>query len=409
MITRKGYQVHKENYMLKEKTTQTLNLVSIATAHGFSDGFNYILIPILPMLMQELDLSILQTGMIVSSQGLALFLMLLPASFLSDYLGKRKIILSAGLVLAAFSFIGISFAGKNYYLILAMGFLVGVGNSTFHPTATALVSESFKTRPGFFMGMFSLGGNIGSAVMPALIGSLALAVGWRAGILFIMLPVIVLAVLVYRFLPETPGTRQNAKEMFSGIWDKVCRNRSVILLVVIYSLRGIGYRGVITFFPLLIAGTMRAEAQTAGFLLSVYFFMGAAGKPLLGLIYDRFGVRLLLSGLFILGAATTLVLVYTVNLYLIVFLMGLLGVISFISPIIMTAAASLVDESVRTSTVGMIYTAYEIQFLSAILGGWIAQTYSLRACFIFFAGILVLGGGASLLLQEKRIPKLKGI
>lgn len=395
--------------MLKDKTTQTLNLISIATAHGFSDGFNYLLIPILPMLMQELDLSILQTGMIVSSQGLAVFLMLLPASFLSDYLGKRKIILSAGLILAAFSFIGISFTGKNYYLILAMGFLVGVGNSTFHPTATALVSESFKTRPGFFMGMFSLGGNIGSAIMPALIGSLALTIGWRAGIQSIMLPVIVLAVLVYRFLPEIPGLRQNVKEMFTGIWDKACRNHSVTLLVVIYSLRGIGYRGIITFFPLLIANTMGVEAQTAGFLMSVYFFMGAASKPLLGLFYDRFGVRLLLSGLFAAGAVTTVVLIYTTNLYIIIFLMGLLGVVSFISPIIMTAAASLVDESVRASAIGMIYTAYEIQFLSAILGGWIAQTYSFKVCFMFFAGILALGSAVSLILQEKRIPKLKGI
>jgi len=395
--------------MPNERLTQRLTLVSIATAHGFSDGFHYVLVPVLPMIMQELGLSILQTGMIVSAQGLAVFLMLMPASILSDYLGRRKVILSTGLILSAFSFMGIGLMGKNYYIILVLSFLVGLGNSTFHPTATALVSESFRTRPGFFMGVFSLGGNIGSAVMPAIIGSLALTLGWRAGLQCIMLPVIVLAVLVYRFLPETQRSRQKAKEMFSGIWDKVCCNLPVVTLIVIYSLRGIGYRGIITFFPLLIAASMGADARTAGFLMSVYFFLGAVSKPLLGMFYDRFGMRLLLAGLFLLGAAATVALTRTTHIALMVFLMGMLGVVSFISPILMTAATSLVDHSVRTSTVGMIYTAQEIQFLSPIFGGWIAQTFSLKACFIFFAGVLVLGSVASLLFQEKRIPKLTEI
>jgi MFS family permease len=154
---------------------------------------------------------------------------------------------------------------------------------------------------------------------------------------------------------------------------------------------------------------MGADARTAGLLMSVYFFMGAVSKPLLGMFYDRFGVRLLLAGLFLLGAAATVALIHTAHMAVMVFLMGLMGVVSFISPIVMTAATSLVDLSVRTSTVGMIYTAYEIQFLSPIIGGWIAQTYSLKACFIFFAGVLVLGSVASLLLQEKRIPRLEEI
>jgi len=395
--------------MPKVRTAQSLNLISISTAHGFSDGFQYLLVPVLPMILQELGLSILQTGMIVSAQGLAIFLMLMPASLLSDYLGRRKAILTAGLILASLSFMGIGLVGKHYYVILVLGFLAGLGNSTFHPTATALVSEAFRTRPGFFMGMFSLGGNIGSALMPVMIGSLALTLGWRTGLELIMLPVILLAVLMYRFLPESRGSRQKARDVFSGIWDKVCCNRPVVTLMIIYSLRGIGYRGIITFFPLLIAATMGADARTVGFLLSVYFFMGAVSKPLLGMFYDRFGVRLLLAGLFLTGAAITAALAATTHMSVMVILMGVLGVVSFISPIIMTAATSLVDESVRTSTVGMIYTAYEIQFLSPILGGWIAQTYSLKACFIFFAGVLVLGIIASLLLQEKRIPRLKEI
>lgn len=395
--------------MDKDRFFHGLNLTSIAAAHGFSDGFNYVLIPVLPMIMKELDLSILQTGMIVSAAGLSLFLMQLPASIHSDFLGKRKLIFCLGLMFSSVCFFGISSVGKNYYLILALSFLAGLGNSTFHPTATALVSEKFRSRPGFSMGIFSLGGNIGSAAIPALIGTLALSLGWRVGLRIVVLPMILLMILVYLYFPEVKADRQTVQDILSRIWNKVCRNRPVVTLIVIYGLRGIGYRGIITFFPLLVASTMGADARTTGLLMSIYFIMGAVCKPILGALYDRFGVRLLLAMLFFVGSALTLVMHAVPSVPLMAVLIALLGMVSFISPILMTAATTLVDRSVRSSTVGMIYTSHALHFLSPIIGGWIAQRFSLQACFTFFAAILVLGGGVSLLLQEKGIPKLETI
>jgi len=395
--------------MHKHRLAQGLSLTSIAAAHGFSDGFNYVLIPVLPIIMRELNLSILQTGMIISAAGLSVFMMQMPASILSDYLGKRKIILALGLILSSLSFFGISWAGNNYHLILALAFIAGLGNSTFHPTATALVSEGFKSRPGFFMGIFSLGGNIGSAAMPAAIGTLALSLGWRAGLRVLVIPVIMLVILVYLCFPEVKAARQTVRNTFSGIWSKVCCNLPVVTLIVIYSLRGIGYRGIITFFPFLVASSMGADSRTTGFLLSIYFITGALCKPILGAFYDRFGVRLLLAMLFFVGSSVSLTMSNVTSIPLMAVLMALLGIASFISPIVMTAATTLVDRSIRSSTVGMIYTAHELQFLSPIIGGWIAHHFSMQACFIFFAAILVLGGGVSLLLQEKRIPKLEEI
>ena len=395
--------------MHNHRLGQGLNLTSIAAAHGFSDGFNYVLIPVLPIIMKELNLSILQTGMIVSAAGLSIFMMQMPASILSDYLGKRKTILALGLILASLSLLGISAAGKNYHLILALSFIAGLGNSTFHPTATALVSEGLKARPGFFMGIFSLGGNIGSALMPAVIGALALSLGWRSGLRVVVVPVIILAILVYLYFPEAKAGRQTVRDTFSGIWEKICCNLPVVILIVIYSLRGIGYRGIITFFPLLVTSTMGVDSRTTGFLLSVYFILGAICKPILGALYDRFGVRLLLAMLFFVGSSISLTMSSVTSIPLMAVLMAVLGMASHISPVVMTAATSLVDRSIRSSAVGMIYTAHELQFLSPMIGGYIAQQFSMQACFSFLAAILLLGGGVSFLLQERRIPKLEEI
>ncbi len=393
--------------MAAHRLTQWFHLTSIAAAHGFSDGFNYLLIPVLPLIMKELDLSLLQTGMIVSAAGLSQFMMQMPASILSDYLGNRKAVLTGGLMVASLSFLGISAVGEHYHLILVLAFMVGLGNCAFHPTATALVSEGFTSRPGFFMGIYSLGGNIGSAAMPAVIGALAISLGWRVGLLVAVAPAIILVVMVYLYFPEAKAARQSMGDTFSGIWGKVCRNLPVVTLTAIYALRGIGYRGIITFFPFLAASTIGADSRTAGLLMSVYFVTGALCKPIFGALYDRFGVRLLLAMLFFAGSVISLTMSSVTSTPLMVILMGLLGMVCFISPIILTAAATLVDRSVRSSTIGMIYTAHELQFLSPMIGGYIAQRFSLTVCFALFSVILVMGGVVSLLLQEERIPRLE--
>jgi ACS family hexuronate transporter-like MFS transporter len=395
--------------MATQRLAQWFHLSSISAAHGFSDGFNYLLIPVLPLIMKELDLSILQTGMIVSAAGLSHFIIQMPASILSDYLGNRRAVLAAGLMVASLSFLGISAVGEHYHLILVLAFFVGLGNCAFHPTATALVSEGFTSRPGFFMGIYSLGGNMGSAAMPAVIGALAISLGWRTGLRVVVAPAIILVVMVYLYFPETRAARQSARETFSGIWGKVCRNLPVVTLTVIYALRGIGYRGIITFFPFLAASTIGADSRIAGFLLSIYFITGALCKPILGAMYDRFGVRLLLAMLFFVGSSISLTMSSVTSTPLMAILMALLGMVCFISPIILTAATTLVDRSVRSSTVGMIYTAHELQFLSPMVGGYIAQRFSLPACFALFSAILVVGGIVSLLLQEGRIPRLEQI
>jgi ACS family hexuronate transporter-like MFS transporter len=393
--------------MPAHRLTEWLNLASVAAAHGFSDGFNYLLIPVLPIIMKELDLSILQTGMIASAAGLSHFMMQMPASILSDYLGNRRAVLAAGLMVASLSFLGISAVGEHYHLILTLAFFVGLGNCAFHPTATALVSEGFTSRPGFFMGIYSLGGNVGSAAMPAVIGALAISLGWRVGLRVVVAPAIILVVMVYLYFPEAEAARQSVGDTFSGIWGKVCRNLPVVTLTAIYALRGIGYRGIITFFPFLAASTIGADSRTAGLLLSVYFVTGALCKPILGALYDRFGVRLLLAMLFFAGSAISLTMSSVTSTPLMVISMALLGMVCFISPIILTAATTLVDRSIRSSTVGMIYTAHELQFLAPMIGGYIAQRFSLPACFALFSAILVVGGVVSLLLQEKRIPRLE--
>jgi dipeptide/tripeptide permease len=54
----------------------------------------------------------------------------------------------------------------------------------------------------------------------------------------------------------------------------------------------------------------------------------------------------------------------------------------------------------------MIYTAYELRFVSPLIGGWIADSYSVRASFLLFAAVLLIGGMASLMLKLPNSQKV---
>ena len=108
----------------------------------------------------------------------------------------------------------------------------------------------------------------------------------------------------------------------------------------------------------------------------------------MGLLYNRFGAQsalcmpTLLAGVFtfgIVGAPTPLVFLISIAMF---------GIVSPISPIIMTAVADMGDEDVLASSVGYIYTIRSLCFLSPIFGGWLAEQLNLQVSymvFIFFA------------------------
>ena len=77
---------------------------------------------------------------------------------------------------------------------------------------------------------------------------------------------------------------------------------------------------------------------------------------------------------------------------------ALLGVVSPISPIILTAAADLCDEEVLASSVGFIYTCHGLGFLSPLVGGWLAMQFGLEVSYAFYALVTWGGAGVSLLL-----------
>jgi MFS family permease len=370
------------------------DLTLIGSTHALSDGFSNMLVPVLALIVADLGLSTVEAGTLLSAFSLATFLFLYPLSMLADYSGRKKAIVIVGLGLSAAAFIGMSWT-RDFYALLALSFIAGAGNSVYHPCGTALAAERFSERRSFAISYHGLGGNIGTSIMPLVQAAIAAVASWRMAVAVCAAPALVLLPLIgARFHGISPGMR-NGENAAAGLGirsmlHRVLRNRNVILLALVYTLRGVGTKGMIGFLPLIASQKLHMDTAGIGLAVSLYFGAGAASKPLMGYLYSRWGAR---SALFVplLGAgALTIAIPFATWETGLLVVVAMTGIFSFVSPIILTATADLCEPEVLASSVGVIYTLHGLSFIAPLAGGWLAEQYNMDVSFYFF-GLVVWG------------------
>lgn len=365
------------------------DLLVISATHGLSDGFSNLLVPVLALIVLDLNLSTLEVGVLLAVFNIATFLFLYPISMVVDHTGQKKVILIIGLSISAGAYLAMGWAA-DLFSLSALAFIAGAGNATYHPAGTALTAERFAAQRAIAISFHGLGGNVGASLMPLLQAAIATAAGWRNAIAACVLPAIVLLPLVGIRFSQTKRAKaetepQSSLENIKSLTKKVLKNRDVVILGAVYFLHALGSKGMVGFLPLLASENFAMDTKVIGLAISVYYTMGVLSKPMMGYLYNRWGARsallvpLLLTGLFALGIG----LAPWQSLFLI--LVTLVGIATPISPILLTAAADRSDQSVLASSVGYIYTCQGLGFFSPLIGGWLAQQSGLTSSYIFYA------------------------
>jgi len=385
------------------------DLLIIGSAHGLSDGFSNMLVPVLALIVADLGLSTIQAGTLLSIFSLATFLFLYPLSVLADYTGRKKFILIAGLGLAAGSFVLMS-GTQSFTALLIFSFLAGAGNSTYHPCGTALAAERFSAHRAFAISFHGLGGNIGTSLMPLVQAAVAAVASWRIAVAAFAVPALaLLPMLNVRFHGKSAGDA--ARSQGQGIrvmLPLVFQNRNVILLALAKALGGFGTKGMIGFLPLIASTKLGMDTASIGLAVSLYFGAGAVSKPLMGYLYSRWGARAALM-LPLLGAGSfTIAIPFATGESALILFSMMAGVFASVSPIILTAAADLCEPEVLASSIGVIYTAHALNFIAPLAGGWLAEKYNLDVSFYFYGIVTWMAMGVAVQLPGKEAVQRMG-
>ena len=153
----------------------------ITVAHAVNEFYSVALPPILPLLVNDFAITYGEAGALLTVFFATYSIFQLPAGMLADRIGQRWLLAGGMVVLAAGILVAAS--AQGYWTLLLAEVIAGIGGSTYHPSGMSIISdlESGATE-GKAMGIHGLGGVVGTALAPALVGGLAALFDWRVAL-----------------------------------------------------------------------------------------------------------------------------------------------------------------------------------------------------------------------------------
>jgi FSR family fosmidomycin resistance protein-like MFS transporter len=259
--------------------------------HFLHDGFSEILYVFLPLWAREFGLSFAQVGLIRSAYTGAMSAFQIPAGFLAERLGERRL-LAAGTLVTACGFVAAGWAGGFVPLLLLL-LAAGLGSGVQHPLSSSIVSKAYETgNRRTALGTYNFSGDVGKAGVAAAIGLLAGLVGWRAagatyGVLGAAAALAIVPLLsrlgAGGLEIRPPGAGPGPAGW--GIRD----GRGFSALCAIGMVDNATRTGFLTFLPFILMAK-DLDVSGVGLAFALVFIGGATGKFVCGLVADRVGV-----------------------------------------------------------------------------------------------------------------------
>jgi FSR family fosmidomycin resistance protein-like MFS transporter len=264
-------------------------MAGLSAGHLFTDVNQGAVAALLPFLTSEHGISLAAAGALVFAATVSSSIVQPLFGIFSD---RRPIpaLMPLGVLLAGcgMALVGVA---PTYPLIMLCVVASGIGVAAFHPEAARFanyVSGSGRARG---MSFFSVGGNAGFALGPALTTPLVLVFGLH-GTLFLAIPAVAMAAVLFHELPRMLGFRPEATE-------REAREESVapehwgpfVRMVGVVVVRSFVYFGLVAFVASYYERVLHVSPALGNTALTLMLFGGAAGTLTMGPLADRFGRR----------------------------------------------------------------------------------------------------------------------
>jgi MFS family permease len=379
----------------------------IALGHTFTHWCPATFYLLLPFLVKEMGLTYSQAGFLVTIRAAANLLVNIPAGMLVDIIGRKALLMALALLATGVPYFLVGVSHSFFWVALFMAF-VGVGNYLWHPAAISTLSEKYPDKRGFAIAIHAIGPNIGESLAPLLVGILLLSLSWRNVLFLNLIPGIVIAFILWKFLFGKLDSRAERKksmsagEYLSGM-KRMAQNPSILLLVLIAGMRSMTQQGLHTFLPIYLTNELGLSSALAGVYLSVTQTAGMIGTPIAGSISDRSGrKRVLTAGLFSTSIAL-FVLAYFQLTWLFITGLAMLGFFLYaVRPVIWAWVLDLSPKELGGSMVSFFSGSQSLlSSLSPVICGFIADRWGILTAFYFLAATVLVANFLVLAVREE--------
>src|SRR6202451_2737916 len=212
----------------------------------------------------------------------------IPAGFASEKFGTA-LVLGLGTALAGLGYC-LAGASSGFAMLLGALFIGGLGASTQHPVASALVARAFAgPRSLTALGTYNFAGDIGKMTLPATLSLMLLAMAWRPALAILACLGFVLAAVIFVVTPrydrEGPAEPKTETKFAA---DQPRRPFAFPLLLLIGVVDSATRMGFLLFLPFVLP-PKGDSLQTVGLAMTLVFAGGATGKLACAFIGGRLG------------------------------------------------------------------------------------------------------------------------
>lgn len=254
------------------------------------------------MIANEFDLSSLQMGLLLSAFLWPYALANLPAGYLVDKYGPKKLFTLAAGGWSLVTILSALANGFGVFYILRM--LLGITESPFFTSGVKVTDAWFgKEERGIPISLFNTGSQIANAIAPPILTILMLTLGWRGMFATIGLLGLIIMLAWLKFYREPEGNeipsdiQNSVSEQHAPPernWGALFRERSTWGMII-------GCFGIyftvwvyLTWLPRYLEHDRHLSLMTTGWLAAIPFFVGIFGVMLGGWLSDyliRHGVK----------------------------------------------------------------------------------------------------------------------
>jgi MFS family permease len=258
-----------------------------ALVHVLELAYGVVLIAI----AADLGVTLLILGVLANVFGLAYGITALPVGVIADRTSATKLLgLSAiGIGIAA---VVVSLSHSTIALGVGLS-LLGVALGVFHPVANAFISK-ISTRLGLGFAYMGIGGNLGLAIGPIVIGVIASGSNWRIAYAVMAIPAVALGLLFLRFRDDSGASPDRAPSHLATAPITLRQFLAPLVVVVLLGiLNGLIYRAVVTFLPTHLStnvhmgGSGIHSVLLAGSFTTIALLFGVVGQFFGGSLCDR--------------------------------------------------------------------------------------------------------------------------
>ena len=259
-------------------------ILLVSLGHMLLEVFHQYLPVVYPLLLDKFDLSFAQVGVVALVATTASSLAQPLFGYFTDRWDARRVVALSVLWLGLL--MGLVGLAGNYWLLLGIVALAGLGSAAFHPAGAAVVSKATRGLKGLAVSFFSVGGNLGSAVSPVLMAAGLAAFGLAGTTILLPLALLAGGLLFFGLGREDAGEQASHRKSQAEAGQGFVAG--LILLTLAVMTRSWFQFSLTSYLPVWLEGQGRSVAEGAQmlFLLSLCIGLGSLAG---GTLSDRVG------------------------------------------------------------------------------------------------------------------------